>query len=113
MAEKKAPQCVLKLKTGETFDVIGETPRYWLCKGAQFKKTSREIEAASTALSCFAHSPRQERTQTMIDKWLIRRWLDSISNETKLCKASIESANGISTCIHFFCGKWIPPPAAK
>ena len=49
----------------------------------------------------------------MIDKWLIRRWLDSISNETKLCKASIESANGISTCIHFFCGKWIPPPAAK
>ena len=45
MAEKKAPQCVLKLKTGETFDVIGETHRYWLCKGTQFKKTSRQIES--------------------------------------------------------------------
>lgn len=45
MAEKKASQCVLKLKTGETFDVIGETPRYWLCKGTQFKKTSRQIES--------------------------------------------------------------------
>lgn len=22
-----------------------------------------------------------------------------------------ESAYGISACIHYFCGKWIPPPA--
>nr|DAG62058.1 MAG TPA: hypothetical protein [Bacteriophage sp.] len=45
MAEKKASQYVLKLKTGETFHVIGETARYWLCKGTQFKKTSRQVES--------------------------------------------------------------------
>lgn len=40
MGEKKYSQLVLRLKTGETFYVIGETKRYWLCKGTQFKKTS-------------------------------------------------------------------------
>lgn len=45
MAEKKTSQYVLKLKTGETFDVVGETVRYWLCKGTQFKKTSRQVES--------------------------------------------------------------------
>ena len=45
MTEKKLSQCVLKLKTGETFEVIGETSQYWLCKGTQFKKTSRQIDS--------------------------------------------------------------------
>lgn len=45
MAEKKASQYVLKLKTGERFDVIGETSRYWMCNGTQFKKTSRQVES--------------------------------------------------------------------
>lgn len=45
MGEKKHSQLVLRLKTGETFYVIGETKRYWLCKGTQFKKTSRQIDS--------------------------------------------------------------------
>nr|DAR23348.1 MAG TPA: hypothetical protein [Caudoviricetes sp.] len=49
----------------------------------------------------------------MINRWLIRRMLDANSSETKTCKSSIESTYGISACIHFFCGKWIPPPIAK
>lgn len=44
MAERKAAQYILKLKSGETFDVIEETNLYWICKGTQFKKTSRQIE---------------------------------------------------------------------
>jgi hypothetical protein len=39
--------------------------------------------------------------------------LDANSSETKTCKSSIESTYGISACIHFFCGKWIPPPHCK
>ena len=44
-AEKKTTQYVLKLHTGETFDVIGETNRYWICKGTQFRKTSSQVES--------------------------------------------------------------------
>lgn len=44
MAEKKAAQYILKLKTGEIFDVKKETNLYWICEGTQFKKTSRQIE---------------------------------------------------------------------
>ena len=42
--ERKTAQYILKLKSGETFDVIEETNLYWVCKGTQFKKTSRQIE---------------------------------------------------------------------
>lgn len=31
----------------------------------------------------------------------------------KLCRSFTDTAYGISACIHFFCGKWIPPPAVK
>lgn len=44
MDERKTAQYILKLKSGETFDVIEETNLYWICKGAQFKKTSGQIE---------------------------------------------------------------------
>lgn len=44
MAEKKTAQYILKLKTGEIFDVKKESNLYWICKGTQFKKTSRQIE---------------------------------------------------------------------
>lgn len=54
-----------------------------------------------------------ERVQMMINRWLVRRMLDANSSETKTCKSSIESTYGISACIHFFCGKWIPPPVVK
>ena len=44
MAERKTAQYILKLKSGETFDVTEETNLYWICKGTQFKKTSGQIE---------------------------------------------------------------------
>ena len=69
MAERKAAQYILKLKSGETFDVIEETNLYWVCKGTQFKKTSRQIERVtrrkarkcSTTMeqNCADHSPTQ------------------------------------------------------
>lgn len=44
-AEKRHTQYVLKLHTGQSFDVIEETTRYWICEGTQFKKTSRQVES--------------------------------------------------------------------
>ena len=41
MAEMKR---TLWMKNGKKHDVIGETGRYWLCKGTQFRKGSPEIE---------------------------------------------------------------------
>jgi len=41
MAKK---QRVLVLKTGEEFPIVGETGRYWLCEGANFRKSNREIQ---------------------------------------------------------------------
>lgn len=41
MAKK---QRVLVLKTGEEFPVVGENGRYWLCEGANFRKSNREIQ---------------------------------------------------------------------
>lgn len=41
MAKK---QRVLVLKTGEEFPIVGENVRYWLCEGANFRKSNREIQ---------------------------------------------------------------------
>ena len=41
MAKK---QRVLVLKTGEEFHIVGENGRYWLCEGANFRKSNREIQ---------------------------------------------------------------------
>ena len=41
MAKK---QRVLVLKTGEEFPIVGENGRYWLCEGANFRKSNREIQ---------------------------------------------------------------------
>lgn len=41
MAKK---QRVLVLKTGEDFPIVGENGRYWLCEGANFRKSNREIQ---------------------------------------------------------------------
>lgn len=41
MAKK---QRVLVLKTGEEFLIVGENGRYWLCEGANFRKSNREIQ---------------------------------------------------------------------
>lgn len=41
MAKK---QRVLVLKTGEEFPIVGENSRYWLCEGANFRKSNREIQ---------------------------------------------------------------------
>lgn len=41
MAKK---QRVLVLKTGEEFSIVGENGRYWLCEGANFRKSNREIQ---------------------------------------------------------------------
>lgn len=40
MAKK---QRVVVLKTGEEFPIVGENGRYWLCEGANFRKSNREI----------------------------------------------------------------------
>lgn len=37
-------QRVLVLKTGEEFPIVGENGRYWLCEGANFRKSNREIQ---------------------------------------------------------------------
>ena len=37
-------QRVLVLKTGEEFPIVGENGRYWLCDGANFRKSNREIQ---------------------------------------------------------------------
>ena len=41
MAKK---QRVVVLKTGEEFPIVGENGRYWLCEGANFRKSNREIQ---------------------------------------------------------------------
>ena len=41
MAKK---QRVLVLKTGEEFPIVGQNGRYWLCEGANFRKSNREIQ---------------------------------------------------------------------
>ena len=41
MAKK---QRVIVLKTGEEFPIVGENGRYWLCEGANFRKSNREIQ---------------------------------------------------------------------
>ena len=41
MAKK---QRVLVLKTGEEFHIVGENGQYWLCEGANFRKSNREIQ---------------------------------------------------------------------
>ena len=41
MAKK---QRVLVLKTGEELHVVGENGWYWLCEGANFRKSNREIQ---------------------------------------------------------------------
>ena len=41
MAKK---QRVLVLKTGEEFPIVGENGRYWLCEGANFRKSNWEIQ---------------------------------------------------------------------
>ena len=41
MAKK---QRVLVLKTGEEFPIAGENGRYWLCEGANFRKSNRKIQ---------------------------------------------------------------------
>lgn len=41
MAKK---QRVLVLKTGEEFPIVGENGRYWLCEGANFRKSNRKIQ---------------------------------------------------------------------
>lgn len=47
MADKKHAQYILKLKTGEIFDVKKESNLYWICEGTQFKKTSGQIESVT------------------------------------------------------------------
>lgn len=37
-------QRVVVLKTGEEFPIVGENGRYWLCEGANFRKSNREIQ---------------------------------------------------------------------
>lgn len=37
-------QRILVLKTGEEFPIVGENGRYWLCEGANFRKSNREIQ---------------------------------------------------------------------
>ena len=37
-------QRVIVLKTGEEFPIVGENGRYWLCEGANFRKSNREIQ---------------------------------------------------------------------
>ena len=37
-------QRVLVLKTGDEFPIVGENGRYWLCEGANFRKSNREIQ---------------------------------------------------------------------
>ncbi len=41
MAKK---QRVLVLKTGEEFPIVGENGRYWLCEGANFRKSNPSIK---------------------------------------------------------------------
>lgn len=38
---------ILALKTGETYNVIGETDLYWICDGTQFKKTNEQIQSVT------------------------------------------------------------------
>lgn len=47
MADKKTAQYILKLKTGETFNVKKVTNLYWICEGTQFRKTSRQVESVT------------------------------------------------------------------
>lgn len=35
----------LLMKGGKKLTVIGETSRYWLCKGTQYRKNSKSIES--------------------------------------------------------------------
>ena len=40
----KQQKRVLVLKTGEKFPIIGENGRYWLCEGANFRKSNPSIK---------------------------------------------------------------------
>lgn len=39
----KQQKRVLVLNTGEEFPITGETGRYWLCEGANFRKSNKKI----------------------------------------------------------------------
>lgn len=39
----KQQKRILVLKTGEEFPITGENGRYWLCDGANFRKSNKEI----------------------------------------------------------------------
>ena len=39
----KQQKRVLILKTGEEFPITGENGRYWLCEGANFRKSNKDI----------------------------------------------------------------------
>ncbi len=47
--ENRSPVGVLRFTNGQEMKVLGETSRYWLCEGAQFRKNNPQIAAVIPA----------------------------------------------------------------
>ena len=61
MGNKKTKKKVLVLKSGERIPVVGEKGKYWLCRGAQFRKSNPMIERIDLEL------PEIKRIESAVD----------------------------------------------
>ncbi len=46
--KNKSAKKVLTLKSGETFPIIRESGKYWICEGTQFRKSNPAILCIET-----------------------------------------------------------------
>lgn len=69
MAKRKQnARKVLVMRDGTEFRVIGETGRYWICQGAQFKKNSKQIMRIAEERPAPVYEPEDARESGLIEE---------------------------------------------
>ena len=69
MAKRKQnTRKVLVMRDGTEQNVIGETGRYWVCRGAQFKKNSAQIIQVREARPAPIYEPEDQCESGLLEE---------------------------------------------